>query len=68
LDPERPLTEEEKKAREARHRERERRHRHAKEHPKKGRKLDIIDQLDATSIFGTGCTFLVILHDYLIDR
>jgi hypothetical protein len=47
------MTEEEKKEREARRREREKRHREAKE-KKPNRKLDIIDQLDATSIFGTG--------------
>ncbi|KAI1779090.1 Pal1-domain-containing protein [Hypoxylon cercidicola] len=51
---EKPLTDEEKKAREARRRERERRHRDGKDKPKTGRKLDIIDQLDATSIYGTG--------------
>jgi hypothetical protein len=57
VDPEKPLTEEEKKAREARRRERERRHREMKDKPKPAnRKLDIIDQLDATSIFGTGRT------------
>ncbi|KAI1080238.1 Pal1-domain-containing protein [Whalleya microplaca] len=43
---EKPITDEEKKKR----RERERRTRD----PKTGRKLDIIDQLDATSIYGTG--------------
>ncbi|KAI1392073.1 Pal1-domain-containing protein [Hypoxylon trugodes] len=52
---EKPLTEEEKKARELRRKERERRHRgDGKDKPKSGRKLDIIDQLDATSIYGTG--------------
>ncbi|KAI0397720.1 Pal1-domain-containing protein [Xylariaceae sp. FL0594] len=48
---EKPLTEEEKRLREMRHRDRERRHRDGKNRP---RKLDIIDQLDATSIYGTG--------------
>ncbi|OTB01815.1 hypothetical protein M426DRAFT_25275 [Hypoxylon sp. CI-4A] len=48
-----PLTDEEKKARELRRKERERRHRDGKD-KKTGRKLDIIDQLDATSIYGTG--------------
>ncbi|KAI0013788.1 Pal1-domain-containing protein [Xylariaceae sp. FL0662B] len=43
---EKPITDEERKRR----RERERRHRD----PKTGRRLDIIDQLDATSIYGTG--------------
>lgn len=51
---EKPLTDEEKKAREARRRERERRHREGKDKPKTARKLDIIDQLDATGIYGTG--------------
>ncbi|ROT35382.1 Pal1-domain-containing protein, partial [Sodiomyces alkalinus F11] len=53
LDIEKPLTEEEKKAREARRRERERRHRENKE-KKPNRRLDIIDQLDHTSLFGSG--------------
>ncbi|XXH02788.1 hypothetical protein Hte_009174 [Hypoxylon texense] len=51
---EKPMTDEEKKARDLRRRERERRHREGKDKPKTGRKLDIIDQLDATSIYGTG--------------
>ncbi|KAK1996385.1 Pal1 cell morphology protein [Colletotrichum falcatum] len=58
IDVEKPLTEEEKKAKEARRRERERRAREGKDKdkdPKKpSRRLDIIDQLDATSIYGTG--------------
>ncbi|KAH8886757.1 Pal1-domain-containing protein [Thozetella sp. PMI_491] len=53
-DPDKPLTEEEKKAREQRRRERERRHREHKDKKPTNRKLDIIDQLDATSIYGTG--------------
>ncbi|KAI3327014.1 Pal1-domain-containing protein [Xylariaceae sp. AK1471] len=48
---EKPITEEEKRIREMRQRDRERRHRDGKTRPKK---LDIIDQLDATSIYGTG--------------
>ena len=57
-DPEKPLTEEEKKARELRRQERERRHREKREKPKtNNKKLDLIDRLDATSIFGTGCMF-----------
>ncbi|KAH6651874.1 Pal1 cell morphology protein-domain-containing protein, partial [Truncatella angustata] len=51
------LTEEEKKQKELRRRERERRHRDGKGKDKSGkpsRKLDLIDQLDATSIYGTG--------------
>ncbi|KAI1343618.1 Pal1-domain-containing protein [Xylariaceae sp. FL0016] len=49
---EKPMTDEERKMREMRRRDRERRHRDGK--PRTGRKLDIIDQLDATSIYGTG--------------
>lgn len=56
LDLEKPLTEEEKKAREARRRERERRYRDNKE-KKPNRRLDIIDQLDHTSLFGAGCSY-----------
>ncbi|EGY19680.1 uncharacterized protein VDAG_01696 [Verticillium dahliae VdLs.17] len=52
---EKPIPEEEKKAREARRRERERRHREGKDKEKKPqRKLDVIDQLDHTSLFGGG--------------
>ncbi|KAI5861089.1 Pal1-domain-containing protein [Durotheca rogersii] len=51
---EKPLTEEEKKARELKRKEGERRHRDGKDKSRGGRKLDIIDQLDATSIYGTG--------------
>ncbi|KAH9231023.1 hypothetical protein K456DRAFT_484561 [Colletotrichum gloeosporioides 23] len=56
IDIEKPLTDEEKKAKEARRRERERRAREGKEKdPKKpSRRIDVIDQLDATSIYGTG--------------
>lgn len=49
-----PTTAEEKEAREARRRERERRHREMKGKKLLNRKLDIIDQLDATSIYGMG--------------
>lgn len=57
-----PITEEELKMIEAkRMRERQRREtREPKEKTKSGRpsrRLDIIDQLDATSIYGTGCRF-----------
>jgi hypothetical protein len=51
--------EEEKKQRELRRRERERRHR---ENPMKkppSRKIDIIDKLDATSIYGIGSKLLL---------
>ena len=64
-DPEKPLTEEEKKARELRRQERERRHREKRDKTKPpNKKLDLIDRLDATSIFGTGCTFALtaVLH------
>jgi hypothetical protein len=57
MDAEKPLTEEEKKQRELRRRERERRHRERKEKDKArppSKRLDLIDQLDATSIYGTG--------------
>ncbi|KAK4187246.1 Pal1 cell morphology protein-domain-containing protein [Podospora australis] len=50
----RVLTEEERKARDQRRRDRERRHRDGKDRKPVSRKLDIIDQLDATSIYGTG--------------
>ncbi|KAI0874537.1 Pal1 cell morphology protein-domain-containing protein [Hypoxylon argillaceum] len=48
---EKPATDEERRMREMRQRDRERRHRDGKSRPKK---LDVIDQLDATSIYGTG--------------
>ncbi|KAK0703488.1 Pal1 cell morphology protein-domain-containing protein [Lasiosphaeria miniovina] len=57
VDREKPTTEEEKKLRELRRRDREaRRQRDNRDRDKKppNRKLDIIDQLDATSIYGTG--------------
>jgi hypothetical protein len=62
LEREKPMTEEEKKQRDTRRRERERRHREKKD--KDGRpskKLDLIDQLDATSIYGMGCKSLMLL-------
>jgi hypothetical protein len=51
-----PMTEEEKKAREAARetRRREREKRSGEKKPRPSRRMDIIDQLDATSIFGTG--------------
>lgn len=63
MEREKPLTEEEKKLREMRRRERERRHRERKEgdakDPKKpSKRLDLIDQLDATSIYGTGREYI----------
>ncbi|KAI3544294.1 mucin-1 [Colletotrichum filicis] len=56
IDIEKSPTDEERKAKEARRRERERRAREGKDKdPKKpSRRIDIIDQLDATSIYGTG--------------
>lgn len=50
IDIEKPLTEEEKKARDARRRERERRHRPTRP----SRKVDLIDQLDMTGVYGPG--------------
>ena len=56
LDPEEEKKRQERRKRERRHRERERESKDGK--PKKpDRKLDIIDQLDATSIYGTGRTY-----------
>jgi hypothetical protein len=52
LDIEKPLTEEEKKAREKR-RERER-ERRPKDKSRQTRRIDLIDQLDATGIYGSG--------------
>ena len=62
---ERPVDpEEEKKRRERRHRERERRHRERDSKDPKtkkpDRKLDIIDKLDVTSIYGTGCKWYLL--------
>ncbi|KAL2132027.1 hypothetical protein VTI74DRAFT_4286 [Chaetomium olivicolor] len=54
MDSDRIMTEEERKQRELRRRERERRHRENRDKKPVSRKLDIIDQLDATSIYGTG--------------
>ncbi|KAK4240129.1 Pal1 cell morphology protein-domain-containing protein [Achaetomium macrosporum] len=54
MDVERTMTEEEKRQRELRRRERERRHRENKDKKPTSRKLDIIDQLDATGIYGVG--------------
>lgn len=53
---EKPLTDEEKKARDQRRREREQRHRERRGDKTKppNKKMDIIDRLDATSIYGTG--------------
>jgi hypothetical protein len=59
MDSERIMTEEERKQRDLRRRERERRHR---EKGKPSRRLDIIDQLDATSIYGTGSTLFPFRH------
>jgi hypothetical protein len=60
MDADKIMTEEERKQRDARRRERERererRHRDRENREKKpgSRKIDIIDQLDATSIYGSG--------------
>lgn len=50
IDIEKPLTEEDIKQREARRREREKRNRQHRPN----RRVDVIDQLDATSMFGIG--------------
>ena len=54
-----PLTDDEKRRQERRRRERKEREAAGKDgKPRKpSRKLDIIDQLDATSIYGTGCEY-----------
>lgn len=63
MDPDKKLlVDEGKKERDARRRDRERKHREGKDPKKPSRKLDIIDQLDATSIFGTGRKFLSLLY------
>lgn len=50
----------EKRRRERRHREREARHRDGKPRSsRKDRRLDIIDKLDVTSIYGTGSTWIL---------
>jgi hypothetical protein len=55
LDPEEEKKRQERRRRERRHREREREREAGKDgKPRRDRKLDIIDQLDATSIYGTG--------------
>lgn len=46
------MTEEEKKARELRRKERERRHREGKDKTKPSKRIDLIDQLDHTGIYG----------------
>ncbi|KAK4156982.1 Pal1 cell morphology protein-domain-containing protein [Chaetomidium leptoderma] len=63
MDADKITTEEETKQREQRRRERERRHRENKDKKPGSRKLDIIDQLDATSIYGIG----VFHHDGPFD-
>lgn len=52
LDPEEEKKRQERRRRERRHREREGKEGRSK---KPDRKLDIIDKLDVTSIYGTGC-------------
>lgn len=57
--PSKPLDpEDEKRRREKRHREREARHKDGKHRSSRkapAHRLDIIDKLDVTSIYGTGC-------------
>lgn len=57
-----PISEDERRRQERRRRERKMREALDKDgKPRKlSRKLDIIDQLDATSIYGTGCKFMQI--------
>lgn len=63
--PQKPLDpEDEKRRRERRHREREARHRDGKSRSSKktpSHRLDIIDKLDVTSIYGTGCKIHLLL-------
>lgn len=54
LDPEEEKKRSERRRRERRHREREAKDGKSK---KPDRKLDIIDKLDVTSIYGTGCEY-----------
>ena len=55
------MTEEERNQRDMRRRERERRHgsssKDAKGNPKPSRRMDIIDKLDATGIYGLGSEY-----------
>jgi hypothetical protein len=55
LDPEEEKKRQERRRRERRHREREGKEGRSK---KPDRKLDIIDKLDVTSIYGTGCKYV----------
>ena len=58
-------SDDERKRRERRHREREARHRDKDGKPrppgakKPSRRLDVIDQLDLTGIYGTGCEYSI---------
>lgn len=63
LDPEEEKKRLERKRRERRHREKE-----SKDKLRKAdRKLDVIDQLDATSIYGTGCEYFLCQVEILTD-
>lgn len=61
-----PITDEERKMIEEKRREKGKTRRDGRDGKEKGRsgrpsrRLDIIDQLDATSIYGTGCKFSVL--------
>lgn len=59
MDTDKNMTEEERKQREMRRRERERERerRHREQSKRVNRKIDIIDQLDATGIYGSGSMF-----------
>lgn len=68
LDPEEEKKRAERRRRERRHRERDTKD--GKSSKKPDRKLDIIDKLDVTSIYGTGCEYFhpLIQNTALIRR
>lgn len=59
-----PITDEERKMIEEKRREKDRARRDGRDKVRSGkpsRRIDIIDQLDATSIYGTGCECLYLI-------
>jgi len=60
LDP----ADDEKRRRERRHREREARHKSKSKTP--SRRLDVIDKLDVTSIYGMGCKYQTEPFQYVL--
>lgn len=66
-----PITDEERKMIEEKRREKDRGRREGRDGKEKGRssrpsrRLDIIDQLDATSIYGTGCKYCQHLYAWI---